>query len=47
MPIYKVYRNGVQERKDRRMLRKLRWLALLISAAMLCTAAMMFAHAWH
>ena len=46
MPIYKVYRNGVQERKNRRMLSKMRWVALLVSALLLCTAAAMFIHAW-
>ncbi len=41
MPIYKIYRSGVQERKNRETLARWRWAAVLISVVLLSTAAAM------
>ena len=42
MPIYKIYRNGVEERRSKRTLAKWRWVAVLVSVVLLgMTAAML------
>lgn len=46
MPIYKIYRSGVQERRDRQILARWRWVMLVISALLLSTtvAMLLLAH---
>ncbi len=46
MPIYKIYRSGVQERRERQILAKWRWAAVALSVALLAMAAamMLFSH---
>ncbi len=47
MPIYKVYRSGVQERKEKASLAKWRLVALLLSFALLVVAAAMLLFGHH
>ena len=41
MPIYKIYRSGVEERRNKRILAKWRWAAVLISVVLLSLALVM------
>ena len=42
MPIYKIYRNGAEERRNRRTLARWRWVAGTVSVVLLAlTAAML------
>ena len=41
MPIYKVYRNGVEERRSRRALAWWRWVAVAVSVVLLAVTAAM------
>ena len=44
MPIYRIYGKRGAERRSRRLHTRMRWAALLLSAAMLALAAAMLMH---
>ena len=41
MPIYKIYRSGVEERRNKRILARWRWVAVVVSVVLLTMAAAM------
>ena len=41
MPIYKIYRSGVQERRSKQILARWRWVAVIVSVVLLSTAVAM------
>ena len=47
MPIYKIYRSGTEERRNKRILAKWRWVAVAVSMVLLGTAAAMLMLAPH
>ncbi len=47
MPIYKIYRSGVEERRNRRALARWRWVAVAVSVVLLAVAATMLMFAPH
>ncbi len=47
MPIYKIYRSGVEERRNKRTLARWRWVAVAVSAVLLAMTAAMLMLASH